>query len=288
MINKFIKNVNTQIATLNNYNKNIDTIIYYHKTRHDNYYNNNTYKRAIKQHIDNTIHKYTTNTSIDELAISNIINYIEKLTNYYNITLEDLYKIFNILGYKSNYKDEEITDSILECLLLINEDNHYEINYNLLYHELFETYLEYFDYANINNCNVSIKENVLTFISENLDYYYSTNINKDLIRNNLLQLLNRIHYYQVNIIQIFGIGYFNHILDYINQLFDFDYELNDKGLFKYIFDEEYDLFPVLIDEYTFNEYEYNYCIENNLDYDDYPSSQMIQDYIKKFNLNKYN
>lgn len=52
------------------------------------------------------------------------------------------------------------------------------------------------------------------------------------------------------------------------------------GLYDYIFDREYDLFPDVVTYQHFNEYEYYYCNDNNINYSDYVidhyANQLIQ------------
>lgn len=39
--------------------------------------------------------------------------------------------------------------------------------------------------------------------------------------------------------------------------------------YNYIFNQEYDLFPDVVTYEDFNEYEYNYCNDHNINYSDY-------------------
>lgn len=39
--------------------------------------------------------------------------------------------------------------------------------------------------------------------------------------------------------------------------------------YNYIFDNEYDLYPDVVTFELFNEYEYNYCTNKNINYSDY-------------------
>ena len=52
------------------------------------------------------------------------------------------------------------------------------------------------------------------------------------------------------------------------------------GSYPYIFDNEYDLFPDVVTFDRFNEYEYEYCNNHNINYSDYVidycTNQIIQ------------
>lgn len=41
------------------------------------------------------------------------------------------------------------------------------------------------------------------------------------------------------------------------------------GQYDYIFNHNYDLFPDVVTFEQFNEYEYDYCTDNNINYSDY-------------------
>lgn len=144
----YIQKLEKNIATVNMYSSICDKI--------SNYKRNNIYTTEIhsllKIHAGQCMYKHMNYKNIDDDSFNNIISTINNLCTDYNINYDILCQIFNLLGYHSVYDQTGTIDYILECILVLNDEYKYELNYELLYDNEFELFLDFYkDVYNYNN-----------------------------------------------------------------------------------------------------------------------------------------
>lgn len=198
--------------------------------------------------------------NIDDDAFINIISTINNLCDDYHINYEILCNIFNMLGAYSAYDELGTIDYILECILILNDEYNYEPNYNLLYDHEFKLFLEF--YQDMYNSSYDEKIDILTY------YFYNTDLRDSFIQAYGVRLAEKMHKDYRYFIKYYNVRYLNHLIQHISNMLQLDIVHLD-GIYNYIFDNEYDLFPNIAGYYEFLEHEYYYCQEKNINYSDY-------------------
>lgn len=262
----YINNIQKNISTVNMFDNTISKI--------SNYKRNNIYTTEIHQvlkvHAGQCIYKHITYKNIDDDAFNNIINTINNLCTDYNINYEILCNIFNMLGVYSAYDEIGTIDYILECIFIYDEYK-YKLNYELLYSDEFKLFLEFYD--EINNSSYDEKIDILIY------YFYQTDLRDSFIQAYAVRLAETMHKDYKYFMKYYNIRYLNHLIQHLSNLIQLDIVHLD-GIYNYIFDHEYDLFPNVSGYYEFLEQEYYFCQEKNINYSDYVidhyANQIIQ------------
>ena len=252
----YIQKLEKNIATVNMFDRTISKI--------SNYKRNNIYTTEIHQtlkvHVGQCMYKHMNYKNIDDDSFNNIINTINELCTDYNINYEILGQIFNMLGVYSSYDEIGTIDYVLECILILNDKSNYELNYNLLYDNEFELFLEF--YQDMNHNSYDEKIDILTY------YFYKTDLRDSFIQAYGVRLAKKMIFDQKYFIEQYNIRYLNHMIQHLSNMLQLDIVHLDE-LYNYIFDHEYDLFPDVATFELFTEYEYNYCNNHNINYSDY-------------------
>ena len=175
----YIKDIQKNISTVNMFDETISKIL--------NYKRNNIYTTEIHQtlkiHTGQCMYKEINNKNIGSDAFEKIINTIEKLCYDYSISYYILCQIFNMLGVYSDYDELGTIDYILECIVLNDEDN-YKVNYDLLYDHEFKLFLEFYR----DMYNSSYDE--IYILSE---YLYNTDLRDSFIQAYAVRLAEKMH-----------------------------------------------------------------------------------------------
>ena len=176
----YIKDIQKNISTVNMFDGTISKIL--------NYKRNNIYTTEIHQtlkiHTGQCMYKEINNKNIDSDAFEKIINTIEKLCYDYHINYTILCQIFNMLGVYSDYDELGTIDYILKCILILNDEDNYEPNYNLLYDHEFKLFLEFYR----DMYNSSYDE--IYILSE---YLYNTDLRDSFIQAYAVRLAEKMH-----------------------------------------------------------------------------------------------
>ena len=251
-MNDYIQEIEKNIATVNMYNSICDKISNY---KHNNIYTTEI-RTILKVHAGQCMYKHLYYKNIDDDAFNNIINIINNLCSDYNIDYEILCKIFNLLGYYSNYDKIGTIDYILECIFVL--DNNYKdcVNYNLLYDPELKLVLDF--YYEIYNTSYDEKIDIL------VKYFYATDLRDSFIQSYGTRLIETMHKDSAN----YHVRYLNHIIQHLSNMLLLNV-VTLSNSYNYIYDHYYDLFPDVIDYYTFINLEYDYCNNNNISYSDY-------------------
>lgn len=252
----YINNIQKNISTVNMFDAICDKI--------SSYKRNNIYTTEIpsilKIHAGQCMYKHMNYKNIDYDAFNNIINTINELCQDYNINYEILCNIFNMLGVYSNYDQTGTIDYILECIFILNDEYKYELNYELLYDNEFELFLDF--YKDVYDSSYDELIDVLIY------YFYNTDLRDSFIQAYAVRLAEKMHKDYKYFMKYYNVRYLNHMLQHLSNMLQLDIVHLDEQ-YNYIFDNEYDLFPNVITFERFNEYEYDYCTDNNINYSDY-------------------
>ena len=263
----YIQELEKNIATVNMFDAIHDKISNY---KHNNIYTTEIHS-ILKVCVGQCMYKEINYKNVDNDAFNNIISTINELCTDHNINYEILCNIFNMLGVYSTYDEIGTIDYILECILVLNNEYKYELNYNLLYDNEFELFLEF--YQDMNNNSYDEKIDILTY------YFYKTDLRDSFIQAYAVQLAEKMISDKKYFIEQYDIRYLNHMIQHLNNMLQLDLVHLDE-LYKYIFDREYDLFPDVVTYELFQEYEYDYCTYNNINYSgyviDYSTNQLIR------------
>ena len=255
-MNYYIHELEKNISTVNMFNNICDKI--------SNYKRNNIYTTEIhsilKVHAGQCMYKHMNYKNIDDDAFNNIISTINNLCTDHNINYEILCNIFNMLGVYSAYDKIGTIDYILECILVLNNEYKYELNYELLYDHEFKLFLDF--YNDVYNASYDEKIDILTY------YFYHTDLRDSFIQAYAVRLAEKMHKDYKYFMKYYNVRYLNHMLQHLSNMLQLDIVSLDEQ-YNYIFDNEYDLFPNVITFERFNEYEYDYCTDNNINYSDY-------------------
>ena len=255
-MNYYIQELEKNISTVNMFDNICEKI--------SNYKRNNIYTTEIhsilKVHAGQCIYKHRNYKNIDDDAFNNIISTINNLCTDYNINYEILCNIFNMLGVYSAYDEIGTIDYILECILVLNNEYKYELNYELLYDNEFKLFLDF--YNDVYNASYDEKIDILTY------YFYQTDLRDSFIQAYGVRLAEKMHKDYKYFINTYNVRYLNHLVQHLSNMLQLNLVHLD-GSYNYIFDTEYDLFPDVVTFEQFNEYEYEYCNDNNINYSDY-------------------
>lgn len=252
----FIQELEKNIATVNIFNNTIQKISNY---KHNNIYTSEIHQ-TLKVHAGQCMYKHLYYKNIDTDAFNNIISTINNLCTDYNINYDILCKIFNMLGAYSAYDEIGTIDYILECIFILNDEFKDELNYELLYNDEFKLFLEFYD--EMNNSSYDEKIDILTY------YFYQTDLRDSFIQAYGVRLAEKMHKDYKYFIKYYNVRYLNHMIQHLSNMLQLSIVHLD-GLYNYIFDNEYDLFPDVVTFERFNEYEYEYCNNHNINYSDY-------------------
>ena len=263
----YIQKLEKNIATVNMFDATCQKISNY---KHNNIYTTEIHS-ILKVHAGQCMYKHMNYKNIDDDAFNNIISTINELCTYYNINYEILCNIFNMLGVYSNYDEIGTIDYILECILVLNNEYKYELNYTLLYDNEFELFLDF--YNDVYNASYDEKIDILTY------YFYQTDLRDSFIQAYGVRLAEKMHNDYKYFIGNYNIRWLNHLIQHLSNMLQLNIVHLDEQ-YNYIFDHEYDLFPDVVTFEHFNEYEYNYCNNHNINYSDYVidyyANQLIQ------------
>lgn len=251
---------------INNIQKNISTVNMFDATcqKISNYKHNNIYTTEIhsilKVHAGQCMYKHMNYKNVDDDAFNNIISTINELCTDYNINYEILCNIFNMLGVYSTYDEIGTIDYILECILVLNDEYKYELNYELLYDNEFELFLDF--YKDVYDSSYDELIDVLIY------YFYKTDLRDYFIQAYGVRLAEKMHKDYHYFTRYYNVRYLNHMLQHLSNMLQLNLVPLDEQ-YNYIFDNEYDLFPDVVTFEQFNEYEYEYCNDHNINYSDY-------------------
>ena len=255
-MDEYIQEIEKNIATVNMYNSICNKISNY---KHNNIYTTEIHT-ILKVHAGQCMYKHLYYKNIDDDAFHNIINIINNLCSNYNIDYEILCKIFNLLGYYSNYDKKGTIDYILECIFVL--DNNYKdcINYNLLHDPELKLFLNF--YNDLSNASYDELIDILCY------YFYQTDLRDSFIQAYGVRLIEKMRADHKYFIEYYNIRYLNHIIQHLSNMLLLNVvTLSDS--YNYIYDHYYDLSPDVIDYFTFINLEYDYCNNNNISYSDY-------------------
>lgn len=263
----YIKDIQKNISTVNMFDNTISKISNY---KHNNIYTSEIHQ-TLKVHAGQCMYKHMNYKNIDDDAFNNIISTINNLCTDYNINYEILCNIFNMLGAYSVYDEIGTIDYILECIFILNDEYKYELNYELLYNDEFKLFLEFYD--EMNNSSYDEKIDILTY------YFYQTDLRDSFIQAYGVRLAEKMHKDYKYFMKYYNVRYLNHMLQHLSNMLQLSIVHLDEP-YNYIFDKEYDLFPDVVTFERYNEYEYEYCNNHNINYSDYVidyyANQLIQ------------
>lgn len=252
----YIQELEKNIATVNMYSSICNKI--------SNYKRNNIYTSEIhiilKIHNGQCMYKHMNYKNIDDDAFNNIINVINKLCQDYHINYGILCQIFNLLGYYSQYDEIGTIDYILECIYILNDNYHDTLNYELLYDPEFKLFLDF--YEEMHNTSYDEKIDIL------IRYFYNTDLRDSFLQAYAVRLAEKMIKDKKYFIKYYNTRYLNHLIQHLSSSLLLGIVCLDN-LYDYIFNHKYDLFPDVITFDQFNEYEYEYCQHNNINYSDY-------------------
>ena len=255
-MDNYITQIQKNVSTVNMFDNICDKISNY---KHNNIYTTEIHS-ILKVHAGQCRYKEINYKNIDSDAFKKIIDSINELCSDYYINYTILCQIFNMLGVYSIYDKPGTIDYILECILILNDKYNYELNYNLLYDPEFELFLEF--YQDMNNSSYDEQIDILTY------YFYKTDLRDSFIQAYGVRLAEEMISNKKYFIEQYNIRYLNHMVQHLSNMLQLDLVHLDEQ-YNYIFDNEYDLFPDVVTYENFNEYEYDYCNNNNINYSDY-------------------
>lgn len=252
----YIQKLEKNIATVNMYSSICNKI--------SNYKRNNIYTTEIHQtlkvHAGQCMYKHMNYKNIDDESFNNIINIINELCQDYHINYDILCQIFNLLGYHSVYDQTGTIDYILECIFILNDEYKYELNYELLYDHEFKLFLDF--YKDVYDSSYDELIDVLIY------YFFKTDLRDSFLQAYAVRLAEKMHKDYKYFIKYYNVRYLNHMIQHLSNMLELDIVHLDEQ-YNYIFDNEYDLYPDVVTFELFNEYEYNYCTNKNINYSDY-------------------
>lgn len=263
----FINNIQKNISTVNMFDNTISKISKY---KRNNIYTTEIHS-ILKIHVGQCMYKHMNYKNIDDDAFNNIISTINNLCTCYNINYEILCNIFNMIGVYSAYDEIGTIDYILECILVLNDKYNYELNYGLLYNNELKLFLDF--YNDVYNAPYDEKIDILTY------YFYHTDLRDSFIQAYGVRLAEKMHKDYKYFIKYYNVRYLNHLIQHLSNILQLNIVHLDEQ-YNYIFNHAYDLFPNVVTFERFNEYEYEYCNEKNINYSDYVidyyANQIIQ------------
>lgn len=161
-----------------------------------------------------------------------------------------------MLGYHSEYDKPGTIDYILECLII--DDGHtYSLNYDLILDDEFKLFLNF--YYEMFDGSYDEKIDIL------IRYFYNTNLRDSFIQAYAVRLIEQMHKDYKYFMEQYNIRYLNHMIQHLSNMLNLNVVILDE-LYDYIFDNEYDLFPNVVEYYNFLEYENDYCQHKNINY----------------------
>ena len=241
-MNDFIQKLEKNIATVNLFDAICQKI--------SDYNISTGIHQILKIHAGQCMYKHINYKNVDDDAFNNIITAINELCSDYKITYDTLCNIFNMLGVYSIYDERGTIDYILECLF----DE--EVNYELVHEKEFKLFLEF--YKDTYNASYDEMIGILTY------YFYHTDLRDSFIQAYGVRLAEKMHKDH----KYYNIRYINYMVQHLSNMLQLNIVHLD-GLYHYIFDNEYDLFPNVVTYDHFKEYEYEYCTNNHINYSDY-------------------
>lgn len=251
----YIKNIQKNISTVNMFDGICNKISSY---KRNNIYTSEIHQ-TLKIHAGQCIYKEKNYKNVDSDAFNNIIISINELCQDYNINYDILCQIFNLLGHHSDYDQTGTIDYIFECLF-IDDGSRYTLNYNLLYDPELKLFLDF--YEEIHNSSYDEKINIL------IRYFYTTDLRDSFIQAYAVRLIEKMHADYKYFIQQYTIRYLNHLIQHLSSSLLLNIVSLDN-VYDYLFDNNYDIFPDVVTFDRFNDYEYEYCQHNNINYSDY-------------------
>ena len=165
----YIQKLEKNIATVNMFDATCQKISNY---KHNNIYTTEIHS-ILKVHAGQCMYKHMNYKNVDDDAFNNIISTINELCTYYNINYEILCNIFNMLGVYSTYDEIGSIDYILECILILNDEYKYELNYKLLYSDEFKLFLDFYkyEYNYCNDHNINYSDYVIDYYANELIHF---------------------------------------------------------------------------------------------------------------------
>lgn len=139
----------------------------------------------------------------------------------------------------------------------MNDEIKDNINYNLLEDPEFKLFLEF--YKDVYNASYDEIIDILIY------YFYHTDLRNSFIQAYAVQLAEKIHTDHKYFMKYYNIRYLNHMIQHISNMLQLDIVHLDEQ-YTYIFNQEYDLFANVVTFERFNEYEYEYCTNNQINY----------------------
>lgn len=262
----YIQKLNENIATINIFDTTCQKI---HRFKRNCIYTSEIHS-VLKVHAGQCKYKHLYYKNIDDDAFKNIIDTVKELCNDYNINYKILCDIFNILGYHSEYDEHGSIDYILECLFIVNDENKYELNYNLILDDEIGLFLDFYD--EIYNTSYDEKIDLL------IKYFYNTDLRDSFLQAYAVRLIEQMHKDKQYFIKYYNIRYLNHLIQHLSSMLKLDIVPLDE-VYDFIFNNEYDMFPDVVQYFTYLEYENDYCNEHNINYEeyitDYNNNQLI-------------
>lgn len=255
-MNYYIQQLEKNVATINVFNTTCQKISNY---KHNNIYTTEMHS-ILKIGAGHCSYKHMNYKNIDDDSFNNIINIIDEICQHYNITYDILCQIFNMLGYSSQYDEIGTIDYILECIYILGKDCRDSLNYDLLYDPELKLFLNFYD--EIHNTPYDEKIDIL------IKYFYNTDLRDSFLQAYAVRLAEKMIKDKKYFIKQYNIRYLNHMIQHLSCMLQLDIVPLD-ALYDYIFNQEYDLFPNVVGDYNFLEYEYYYCQDNNINYSDY-------------------
>lgn len=251
----YINNIQKNISTVNMFDAVCDKI--------SNYKRNNIYTTEIHQilkiHANQCMYKKLNYKNVDTDAFKKIIDIISELCHNYHINYTILCQIFNMLGVYSNYDTPNTIDYILECILILNDEYKYELNYELFCDPEFELFLNFF--SEMYNTTFDEKIDIL------IEYFYETDLRDSFLQKYSTALIEKTikELYKNN---MYHTRYYNHLIQHLSNMLLLDIVYLDD-IYNFIFNQKYDMFPNSINYDEFKEYEFEYCQQHNINYDDH-------------------
>lgn len=252
----YIQQLEKNIATVNIFNTTCQKISNY---RHNNIYTTEIHS-SLKIGAGNCRYKHLNYKNIDDDSFNNIINIINELCQNYHINYDILCQIFNFLGYYSQYDEIGTIDYILECIYILGNNYKDTLNYELLYNPELKLFLDFYDEM----YDVSYDEKIDVLIR----YFYNTDLRDSFLQAYAVRLAEKMIKDKKYFIKYYNLRYLNHLIQHLSSSLLLDIVYLDN-LYNYIFNHEYDLFQDVVTFDQFNEYEYEYCQHNNINYSDY-------------------
>lgn len=133
-------------------------------------------------------------------------------------------------------------------------------NNELFYDDEFKLFLDF--YNDVSNASYDELINILTY------YFYQTDLRDSFMQAYGVRLAEKMIFDKKYFMEEYNIRYLNYMIQHLSNMLQVDIVHLDE-LYNYIFDHEYDVFPDVVTFEQFNEYEYEYCNDHNINYSDY-------------------